>query len=146
MIADQNFYDIFFMFLYPTASATAYGWRPKFVRAEHSATAEGENCAYSPTLCFLDPALDFKQRAKKYQTVGGWKFQWGVGPHSIVVTWKIILFFDHFWSQASRENKTTLVPFRICLQHQIIHKTTTKSTKYLHKPPLKLISWLVMSL
>jgi hypothetical protein len=24
MIADQNFYDIFFMFFYPTASATAY--------------------------------------------------------------------------------------------------------------------------
>ena len=44
MIADQNFYDICFMFFYPTASATAYGQRPKFVRAEHSATAEGENC------------------------------------------------------------------------------------------------------
>ena len=50
MIADQNFYDICFMFFYPTASATAYGQRPKFVRAEHSATAEGENCAYGPTL------------------------------------------------------------------------------------------------
>ena len=37
-------------FFYPTASATAYGQRPKFFRAEHSATAEGENCAYSPTL------------------------------------------------------------------------------------------------
>ena len=50
MIADQNFYDIFFMFFYPTASATAYGRRPKFVRAEHLATAEGENSAYGPTL------------------------------------------------------------------------------------------------
>ena len=30
MIADQNFYDIFFMFFYPTASATAYGRKPKF--------------------------------------------------------------------------------------------------------------------
>ena len=50
MIADQNFYGICFMFFYPTASATAYGRRPKFVRAEHSATAEGENCAYGPTL------------------------------------------------------------------------------------------------
>ena len=50
MIADQNFYDICFMFFYPTASATAYGRRPKFVMAEHSATAEGENCAYGPTL------------------------------------------------------------------------------------------------
>ena len=38
----ENFFD-------PTASATAYGQRPKFVRAEHSATAEGENCAYGPT-------------------------------------------------------------------------------------------------
>ena len=37
-------------FSYPTASATAYGQRPKFVMAEHSATAEGENCAYGPTL------------------------------------------------------------------------------------------------
>ena len=27
-----------------------YGLRPKFFRAEHSATAEGENCAYGPTL------------------------------------------------------------------------------------------------
>ena len=32
------------------ASATAYSQRPKFFRAEHSATAEGENCAYGPTL------------------------------------------------------------------------------------------------
>ena len=37
-------------FFYPTASATAYGQRPKFFRAEHSATAEGENWAYGPTL------------------------------------------------------------------------------------------------
>ena len=50
MIADQNFYDICFMFFYPTASAMAYGQRPKFVRAKHSATAEGENCAFGPTL------------------------------------------------------------------------------------------------
>ena len=50
MIADQNFYDICFTFFYPTASATAYGRRPKFVRAKHSATAEGENCTYGPTL------------------------------------------------------------------------------------------------
>ena len=35
---------------YPTASATAYGNRPKFVRAEHLATAEGKNCAYCLTL------------------------------------------------------------------------------------------------
>ena len=54
MIADQNFYDICFMFFYPTASATAYGQRPKFFRAEHSATAEGENFTYGPTLDFLD--------------------------------------------------------------------------------------------
>ena len=50
MIAGKNFYDICFRFFYPTASATAYGQRPKFFRAEHSATAEGENCAYCPTL------------------------------------------------------------------------------------------------
>ena len=50
MIADQNFYDICFTFFNPTASATVYGRRPKFFRAEHSATAEGENWAYGPTL------------------------------------------------------------------------------------------------
>ena len=52
MIADQSFYAIFFMFFYPTASATAYSQRPKFVRAEHKATAVGENCAYGPTLLY----------------------------------------------------------------------------------------------
>jgi hypothetical protein len=40
----------YFYVFYPTASATAYGRRPKFVRAEHLATTEGENCAYGPTL------------------------------------------------------------------------------------------------
>ena len=35
---------------FPTALATAYGQRSKFFRAEHLATAEGENCAYGPTL------------------------------------------------------------------------------------------------
>ena len=40
------------IFFDPTASATAYGQRPKFVRAEHSATAEGENCAYGPILVY----------------------------------------------------------------------------------------------
>ena len=54
MIADQNFYDIFFTFFYPTASATAYGQRPKFVRAKHSATAEGKNCAYGQTQNLLN--------------------------------------------------------------------------------------------
>ena len=36
--------------IYPTASATVYGRRPKFFMAEHLATAEGENRAYGPTL------------------------------------------------------------------------------------------------
>ena len=49
MIADQNFYDICFTFFYPTA----YGQRPKCVRAKHLATAEGENCAYGPTLALF---------------------------------------------------------------------------------------------
>ena len=50
MIADHIFYDTCFTIFYPTASATVYGRRPKFFRAEHSATAEGENWAYGPTL------------------------------------------------------------------------------------------------
>ena len=50
MIADQNFDDTCFAIIYPTASATVYGRRPKFFTAEHSATAEGENRAYGPTL------------------------------------------------------------------------------------------------
>ena len=51
MIADQTFMTYFYVF-YPTASATVYGRRPKFFRAEHSAMAEGENCTYGPTLIF----------------------------------------------------------------------------------------------
>jgi hypothetical protein len=51
MIADQNFYETYFTFFYPTASATAYSRRPKFVRAEHLALTI-ENCAYGPTLRF----------------------------------------------------------------------------------------------
>ena len=47
MIADQKFYDMFYMFL---SYSFGYGQRPKFVMAKHSATAEGENCAYGPTL------------------------------------------------------------------------------------------------
>ena len=39
MTADQNFYDMRFMFFYPTAS---------FASAEY--LAESENCAYGPTL------------------------------------------------------------------------------------------------
>ena len=50
MIADQNFNDTCFAIIYPTASATVYGRRPKFLRTEHSATAEGENWAYGLTL------------------------------------------------------------------------------------------------
>ena len=52
MIADQNFNDTCFRFaiIYPTALATVYGRRPKFFMAKHSATAEGENHAYGPTL------------------------------------------------------------------------------------------------
>ena len=53
MIADQNFNDTCFAIIYPTASATVYGRRPKFFMAEHSATAEGENRAYGPTLHIL---------------------------------------------------------------------------------------------
>ena len=40
------------------ASATAYGRRPMFVRAEHSATAEGENSAYRPTLKNMQKNLE----------------------------------------------------------------------------------------
>ena len=39
-------------FFYPMALATAYGPRLKFFRTKHSASAEGENCAYGPTLLF----------------------------------------------------------------------------------------------
>jgi hypothetical protein len=39
-----------FYIFHSTDSAMAYGQRPKFFRAEHSATAEDENGAYGPTL------------------------------------------------------------------------------------------------
>ena len=64
MIADQNFYDIIFTFFYPTASATAYGWRPKFVRAKHSASAEGENWTYGPTLWNRINEIKIKMKMK----------------------------------------------------------------------------------
>jgi hypothetical protein len=48
----KTFMTYFLRFFYPTAWATAYGRRPKFVRAKHLATAKGENCAYGPTLKF----------------------------------------------------------------------------------------------
>ena len=51
MIADQNFMNYVLCF-FITASATAYGQRRKFVRAKHSATAEGESFAYSQSLEF----------------------------------------------------------------------------------------------
>ena len=64
MIADQNFYHTCFTIFYPTASATVYGRRPKFFRAEHSATAEGENCAYGPTLAKWDVCkMDYRWSA-----------------------------------------------------------------------------------
>ena len=50
----KTFMSYILNFFEPTASATAYGQRPKFVRAEYSATAEGENCAYGPTLLEID--------------------------------------------------------------------------------------------
>ena len=50
MIAGKFFMTYVLWFFHPTALATAYGQRPKFFRAEHSATAECENCAYGPTL------------------------------------------------------------------------------------------------
>jgi hypothetical protein len=50
MIADQTFMTYVLHFFIPTALAMTYGRRPKFFRAEHLATAEGENCSYGPTL------------------------------------------------------------------------------------------------
>ena len=50
MIADQKFYDIFFVFILLKTLATAYNQRTKFVRDKHLATAECENCDYGPTL------------------------------------------------------------------------------------------------
>ena len=52
MIADQNFYDKKIMFF-----ILRLRLRPKFVKAEHSATAEGENCAYGPTLQKIDGSV-----------------------------------------------------------------------------------------
>ena len=64
MDAGKIFFGICFTFFYPTALATAYGQRPKFFRAEHSATAEGENCANGPTLDYIHPGYleDLKKK------------------------------------------------------------------------------------
>ena len=37
----------------------AYGQRPRFFRAEHSAMTEGENCAYGPTMNGKIRTFDF---------------------------------------------------------------------------------------
>ena len=57
MIADQNFYDICIKFFLSYGfgyglQPTAYSLWLKLVRAKHSATSEGENCTYGPTLVF----------------------------------------------------------------------------------------------
>ena len=54
-------------FFYPTASATAHGQRLKFFRAELSATAEGENCAYGPTLNYY--MMQFEKKMSKKMKV-----------------------------------------------------------------------------
>ena len=63
MIAGKFFMTYVLWFFHPMALATAYGQRPKFFRAEHSATAKGENCAYGLTLleCVKSYALSFGQ-------------------------------------------------------------------------------------
>ena len=55
-------------------SATVYGQRPKFFRAEHSATAEGENWAYGPTLALVQLVQD-----SNYLPT--------VSTQSLIVTW-----------------------------------------------------------
>ena len=50
MFVDQDFYDVCFKFFL----SFGYGQRPKFAMVEPSATAEGENCAYGPTLDFFN--------------------------------------------------------------------------------------------
>ena len=69
MIADQNFYDTCFTIFYPTALATAYGWRPNFFMAEHSATAKGENCAYGPTLIWWNKPMQQSVADQKGQQI-----------------------------------------------------------------------------
>ena len=71
MIANQNFYDTCFTIFYPTASATVYGRRPKFFRAKHSATAEGENCPYGPTLpnCLMIQPIQETVNKKKIEVL-----------------------------------------------------------------------------
>ena len=49
-----------------TASATAYGFEPKFVMAEHSATAKGENWAYGPTLDTVEHLHGFQKIDSTY--------------------------------------------------------------------------------
>ena len=41
---------MFYVFLSSLPWATAYSQKAKFVRAKHSTTAEGGNCANGPTL------------------------------------------------------------------------------------------------
>ena len=57
---------MFEFFFHPTA--TAYGRRPKFVRAKLAATAEGKNSAYGPIL-ILSFTVNDKIRMAKYSAL-----------------------------------------------------------------------------
>ena len=81
IFADQDFYDECLKDFDPTALAMAYGQRPKFVKAKHSATAEGENCAYGPTMVAL-------QRPGQVQCLGGL---------TLLKKWRLLVDSEFLW-------------------------------------------------
>ena len=63
-----------FYIFYPMASATAYGQGPKFFMVEHSATAEGENCAYGPKLLSKVKLSSLNHSAQVARTISDFFF------------------------------------------------------------------------
>ena len=92
-----------FTFFYPMASATAYGQKPKFVRAEHSATAKGENCAYGPTL------LDIQQP---------------------ILNLRILFFFQTKSNQTRQKNSGNYLSKYIFLLHKKITKINMTNRQF----------------
>ena len=90
------------IFFDPTSSAMAYCQRPKFVRAKHLTMAEGETCAYGPTLLWLD-------QLKIIGTSSKWKFM--KETRRINMKQKeidqdiVIEMFDHLKESSSRKSK-----------------------------------------
>ena len=94
-----NFFD-------PMASATVYGRRLKFFRAEHLAIAEGENWAYGPTLfetlLYIFKTLVFQKYLKAINHI--------IFVNICLMHFKALRLKCTQWSKGLSENESHLPP------------------------------------